>query len=714
MASLPFLEDIFPKNLLYAAIIRSPAAKGVLKNIEVPPLPEHFTLVTAKDIPGKNRLYDTNIPILAEKNLAYIGEPVAVLLGHDKPKLEDIIIRCNVTAEEETPVFSHDSLDEPSAIREIISGDVAGAFEASGKIVTGSYKTGIQDHWYAEPAGAASWWNLPVENDTDKTGGKKSKKVMSSGEEKNMIIRTATQWPYHVKNSVALVLGLDASSIIVEPTSLNLHMDGKLWYSSFLACIAALGTYVTKKPVRLILNKDEDFFFTPKRFSSNINISSLIDEKNNINASIIDISVNLGAHAVNEKEVLDQICFGSLGFYKFNNVKITAKTYRTNIPPQGPFSGFGLAQGLYAIERQISQIADIINIDPAELRKNIADPRLINPSKNITTGGELLNAVTKMSDYYRKWSSCELLRQSRKEKALEKGEAPRGIGIAMGFQGNGLLNYGEDKGNYSVEVTLTKESILEIKSSISSPENFQKIWQKIAAEIISIPPDMVRVISGGAPDSGPSCASRNITTITKLVEKCCVAIRKQRFHDPLPITVRRSVKPQSGSLRYDSWKVMDVNGFIKPSLAAAVVEVTIDLVECVPRIRGIWLAVDGGKIISKHRAKRNLTRAAAQALGWAFTEDIEYVNGILPEKQYNNFAIFSLFDSPPIQIEFLSTDSGEPKGIGELPFTCIPAAFMQAVSQAMNHCFKSIPLKRNEIWEILQLKNDIPTQVTAK
>jgi len=691
MASLPFLEDIFPKNLLYAAIIRSPVAKGILKSIEVPPLPEHFTLVTAKDIPGENRLYETNIPILAEKNLSYIGEPAAVLLGYDKTKLENIMTMCKVVAEDDdSPVFH--CTDKPSAKKEIIVGDAVGTFETTGIVVTGSYRTGIQDHWYAEPAGASSWWNLQTEADN---------------KEKTMTVRLATQWPYHVKKSVALALGLDPSIITVEPTALNLHMDGKLWYSSFIACIAALGTYITNKPVRLILNKDEDFFFTPKRFSSHINIASSIDEKGGINASIIDISVNLGAYTVNEKEILDQICFGSLGFYKFNNLKLTARSYSTNIPPQGPFSGFGLAQGLFAVERHISQIADTLCTDPAELRKKYLDPRIIHPLKNLTTGDELLDTVTKMSDYYRKWSSCELLRQSRKEKNPEKGEYPRGIGIAAGFQGNGLLHYGEDKGNYTVEVTLTKEGTLEIKSSITSPENFNKIWQKIASEIISIQPDMVRIITDDAPDSGPSCASRNITAITKLVEKCCVAIRKQRFHDPLPISVRRSVKPQSGALRYDSWKVMDINGFTKPSLAAAVVEVSIDMFDCVPKVRGIWLAVDGGKIISKHRAKRNLTRAAAQALGWAFNEDIEYVNGILPETQYNNFAIFSLLDTPPVQIEFLSADSSEPKGIGELPFSCIPAAFMQAVSQAMDHCFKSIPLKRNDIWEIIKMKNDL-------
>jgi CO/xanthine dehydrogenase Mo-binding subunit len=152
--------------------------------------------------------------------------------------------------------------------------------------------------------------------------------------------------------------------------------------------------------------------------------------------------------------------------------------------------------------------------------------------------------------------------------------------------------------------------------------------------------------------------------------------------------------------------VKDINGFVKPGLAAAVVEVTINLVECIPIIRGVWLAVDGGRVISFNRARRSLTRSAAQALGWSFTENIEYIKGLLPKSQYKNYNIFSPGEIPPIHIDFISSDDNETKGIGDLPFTCIPAAFLQAVSQAMDHCFKSIPLKRNDIWELINLKPD--------
>jgi len=702
MESLPFLEDIYPPNLLYAITIRSPIAKGKLKNIYVPDLPENCALVTAKNIPGENRLEGTNIPIFADKSLNYIGEPVAIILGPNKTKLEEIAARCEILADREEAVFNPGISCEPVLTREIITGDALETFQETDRIVTGSYKTGVQEHWYAEPIGAISW--------IDKEQEVKSSK---SGRRDTIVIRTATQWTYHVKRAVKRALNIDLSCIAVEPTALNLHMDGKLWYPSLIACHAAIGTYLTKKPVRLILTREEDFFYTPKRFSASVNVVSAINENGGTHAANIDISVNLGAYEVNGNEMLDQVCLGAIGLYNFTNLTLKARAYRSNIPPQGPFSGFGLAQGLFAMERHVSLIADMVGQDPAELRENNIDAQITLPQikhKNSHHGKNLIMATRKMSDYNHKWASYELLRQSRKGKNYDKGENPRGIGIAVGFQGNGLLYPCDDNGSYGVEVTLTKEGYLEIKTSIISSEDYTRIWAKVAMEIISIENNMIRIISSNAPDCGPSCASRNITAITKLVEKCCLAIRKQRFHDPLPITVRRSIKPQNGTLlggrfKAPEGKIIDINGFSKLGLACAVVEVSIDIAECIPVIRGIWLGVDGGKIISANRAKRSLTRAAVQALGWTYTENIEYVDGLIPADQYANFKIFSPEEIPPIHIDFFSQDLSEPKGITDLPFTCIPAAFLQAVSQAMDYSFKSIPLKRKDIWEIIRAKN---------
>jgi len=695
-----FLEDIYPHQTLYGITLRSPVAKGYLKLIDFPKLTTGISIITARNIPGENRLEGTDMPILADTILSYIGQPVAILLCHDRSKLEETFTQCKIIVDEETANFKCNPEDKDSCVakRSITIGDTTKAFENAHKIVRGSYSTGIQEHWYPEPTGAVCWYEHNEHAEETK--------------EKKLVIRTATQWPSHVKKAVSLMLGDKCPEISLHPTLLYFNMDGKLTYPSLLSCHAALGTFITHKPVRLILTHEEDFYFSPKRSNSLINISSALDEKGKILGTEIDISFNIGAFGINTDEIIDQYCLGSLGFYNINNIKLTASAYKANIPPQGPYCGFGLAQGHFAMERHVSQIADEFNIDPAFWRKQYINANEILP---VTTSAkentdELIDKAAAMSDYNRKWASYELLRASRKdEPAEDKFEARRGIGLAAAFQGSGML-YPDDEPSV-IEVTLTKEGELWINYGMAGSNNrFDSIWADLAAQILSIEKKDIHVIPLDSGDSGPSCSSRNITVLTKLAEECCEAIREQRFRDPLPITVRREVKQKKGGM----WKgritgiggkKFDVTGFLNPGWAAAVVEVMIDPVENKPNVRGIWLCVNGGKIRNEEIARKRLYHSIIQSLGWSLTEHIDYVVGKLTNNMFDNYSIPNPDDIPPVYIEFINTDSPESRGIGELPFSCIPAAFLQAVSQAADTELNSIPVKNRDIWKASKKNN---------
>jgi CO/xanthine dehydrogenase Mo-binding subunit len=320
---------------------------------------------------------------------------------------------------------------------------------------------------------------------------------------------------------------------------------------------------------------------------------------------------------------------------------------------------------------------------------------------------QLLDTAATMGDYRRKWASYEMLRVSRRKSGKhDKHEVLRGVGIAAAYQGSGFLHALGDKGAYGVELTLEKDGSLEIRTSmVSSNDEYVYIWQKIAMDILAV--ETVRVVPGNTGqviDSGPASLSRNITTITRLVERSCMAIRKQRFRDPLPITVRRSYRPA----KIAGWANTAINETALSHLGwgAAVVEVTIDPIEFIPKIRGVWLGVDGGKILSEMRARRSLKFSAVQALGWASREKIHYEEGKIPDRQIYHYDIPALEEIPPIHIDFIWNDTSYSKGIGELPFNCVPAAYVQAVSQAVDHPFQRIPLTARDIWDAQKLKNE--------
>jgi len=483
-----------------------------------------------------------------------------------------------------------------------------------------------------------------------------------------------------------------------------------------------------------MLKREEDFLYSPKRNRAEIEICSAVEEKGTIRSSIVQLQLDMGAHAVFENEIMDHTCMGSLGNCNHGAYEIESSSILTNIPPQGPFAGFGLAQGFFAAERHFSHIADTLGQDPAEWRKNNCVKK--NQSlifdlviKDMPPLEKLIDGAAFMSDYYRKWASYELLRKRRRGEKWEQDSIPlRGIGISTAYQGSGFLNVSESgTGNYSVEVTLEKDGFLEIKTSMISSGGamLQNAWQNLAQEILGVDPSMIRMTGNTviAPDSGPGTLSRNISMITRLIEKCFTTIRNQRFRDPLPITIKRSSKPgkkQSNVLEKEAepdpesvlksskTRLQVPESFAFPSWAAAVVEIEIDPVSFHPVTKGIWLAVEGGNILNERRARLTLKTGAIQALGWATLEQLRYEEGKIPVECFRDYNIPAPEDIPPITVDFLHSSATIHKGIGDLPFCCIPAAYVQAVSQAMDHHFEKIPLGVKDIWDTWKKKHPEP------
>jgi len=661
-------------------------------------------LLTAEDIPGENGLADSRVPVLAGGELSYIGEPVALLLGPDRDGLEKIARDCKVVAEEDEPVFSTADAAGAgartvAARREIRVGDPEAAFAGAASTVKSDYETGIQEHWYPEPCGAVAW--TEPEADPERAEG-----------QPRLVVRTATQWPFHVRRSVARVLG-DAA-VRVEPCAVDPSLDGKLWYPSLVSCHAALGALITGRPVRMVLSRKEDFCFSPKRFGASISVSSAFDEKGELVGTMVEASANMGAYGVGAAEALDQLCLGCLGIHSARNAGFTGTAYMTNIPPQGHFAGLGLAQGSFAMERHVSLVADGRRQDPAEWRReNFPKAGTLSPGLPIADAipwERLVDAARDMSDYSRKWASYELLRRKRGEQPPQddspRAEGLRGIGIALGYQGNGPLHPGPDGGGYGVELTLEKDGSLEIKTGMPGASG-RTAWSDIALGILGVEAGNVRVNgeideepgdpAPGALESGPATMSRKTTALAELVERACLAIQALRFRDPLPISARETAAP----LEDPEWTGRfplpqgspDRAGFLRPGSAAAVVEVELDPVEYLPKIRGVWLAVDGGRVFQEDRARRSLKLSVVQALGWACREQPAYVSGRVPEDCFDGFDIAGASEIPPVEIGFVRDSSEKPKGIGDLPFACVPAAYLQAVSQMMDRHFRSIPLK---------------------
>ncbi|MDR1127620.1 MAG: molybdopterin-dependent oxidoreductase, partial [Treponema sp.] len=494
-----FVTDINIEDTLFAVTLRSPSAQGRFVTVECPQMPPSYTLITAKDIPGANQLDEFPVPILAKDNVSYRGEPVGILVGPDDLQLWAYAADCKVLIEQEDATENAEQTESIMERNFVIGEPLPPDAVENKTIVQGVYRTGIQDHWEAEPFCA-----------------------LTTPSEAGITVYTATQWQAHTRNSVAKVLGINPETVKVIPTKLGFHLDGKLWYPSLVACHTALGAFLTKKPVKLCLTREECFRYGPKRAETEIKITSSIKEDGEILTTDIEAKINVGAEGVFTEEILTRICIGSLGAYQLSPVTVKATAVKSNIPYQGPFEGFGLSQGFFAIERHVSRIADMIGMMPAEWRikhalKKDGKVAIGIPLKEQGFADQVMERVTAMADYKRKWASYNLLRGRDNPE-----ETPlRGIGIALAYQGSGLLFGNND---CSVEMTLKEDESLVIRTSADS--SFVWILRDLAVRILAVEPEKIQVIDGT--DEGVSTASRNIAVVAKLAERCCSAIKRTR------------------------------------------------------------------------------------------------------------------------------------------------------------------------------------------
>lgn len=686
----PFVDSLYTDTMVHVATVRSPSHKGKILSIDFPVFPRDYFVLTAADIKGKNSLvvYGVSVPILAEENVLYKGEPIALIAGPDLRIVLDLVEKTKVHIEELDPILECEnfaSCEDDSIVirREADIGESDLAFSLAYKIVEGEYSTGSQEHWYSEPQGA-----------------------FAAFEYDKLVVYSSTQWPFHVRESVSEVLDIDNNDVIVRPTAVGVHLDGKLWYPSLIAVHAALCAVSARKNARLILERKEDFLYSIKRARSKIHHKTALSEDGTILAMDISILCDTGAYGPMADEMLDRMCIGSIGIYNCKNIRIRGKAVRTNTPPLGAFSGFGLSQAFFALETHVNKLSRSLGVDPLSFRINNMTKKgdvLLNGEvvKETAPIIELGNFVIQKSDFLRKYASYELLKLRRTGVS---GDFLRGSGFTTVYQGSGFLGKGEEKEVYSAEAVFEKDLKLRICSSaVASNSESLSLWQTLAAGILDIPVESVIIeenTSDRVPDSGPSTLSRNMTIIPKLIEKCCEGIQKKRFRDALPIQIKRSFRLPS-NIKWTN-RVFEGAAFCQQSWAACVVEIEVDPELFFIRVRKVFLCIDAGKIISETRARSNLEAGILGALSFCSREFI--VPGRTSENAFYQYRPLGIGDAPEMHIQFINnTDKAPVKGLGDLPYHAIPSAYVQAVNQALDTDFTFIPVRESMLHEEVSL-----------
>ena len=674
-----FASDLTAPGILHAVTLRSSHARAEIEELPRLRLPADIHVFDAGDLPGSNAIDVGGAahPVFADGKVDYIGQAIAVVASAEVRRAHDALGLLQPRYEPLEAVLDDEAdTAEVAGERYVQHGDPDAEMRDAFQIVQGTYRTGAQEHLYSEPHAAFA--------EPDGSGG--------------VDVYTSTQWPHHVRQSVARNLAVPTKRVRVRATEIGVHLDGKLWVPSLVATHAALTALRTDRPVRLIYTRQEDFRFTSKRAPVRIRHTSALDADGALRASIVFIRVNVGAIPVFVQELLDRLVISATGDYRCPHVRIHAVAMKTNLPPFDAFSGLGSSQAFFACESHTTRVAEVAEQSPRTWKA----AHLLQKGDEDTFGAvqeesreayRLFERVDEASDFSRKHAAFELQKKRRRSFLEARGEQ-RGIGIAFASQGSGFVGRGEELLSAAVRVRLDQEGIATVMTSaVSESDSLRYVWTDRIAGALNLSRDHVRFAeldTTVVPDSGPSVLSRNVTALTRALDLACTAIQRKRFRDPLPIDVQRSYRVP----KTVEWNRRDGVGrpFAERARAATVIEVSAEPASLEVRVRGIWLAVFAGKILDPQRARKKLEMGCYQAMGWAASEALDYQSGALSTSAYEQYAPSLWSQYPPINIDFAGDLEKIPAlGLEELPFSCIPAAYAAAVTQATGHYIDQIP-----------------------
>ncbi len=417
-----YLDDIpLLQGTLFACVYDSPVAHGVLKTVEIEEAEKSkgvVKIIRAKDLIGANQIGGIlpDEPLLADGEVHFQGMPIALVLAETEEqaraaakKIKTEIEPLEIITDPRVAFTKNDLIVPPKHFK---LGDAAKAFKTCEHVFEGRADVNGQEHLYIETQGA---YAIPTEQ-----GG--------------MRVYSSTQGPTAVQRAVAKVTGLPMHLIEVDVQRLGGGFGGKEDQANAWAAMCAVGTQITKRPVKYALHRMEDMRMTGKRHPYSADYRIGLDKDLKIVAYEATFYQNAGASADLSPPVLERTLFHCTNSYFIPNVTATAYSCRTNLPPNTAFRGFGGPQGMFVIESAIAHAAESLNVLASEIqRKN-----LINDGDEFPYGQIAASeAKTSWTQADEKFDFARLQKEAdefnRQNKFIKKGVALMPVCFGISF-----------------------------------------------------------------------------------------------------------------------------------------------------------------------------------------------------------------------------------------------------------------------------------------
>ncbi|MBK7005544.1 MAG: xanthine dehydrogenase molybdopterin binding subunit [Burkholderiales bacterium] len=351
-----YVDDIPEvRGTLHGAPILSTVAHGQLRGVDTvaaQALPGVRGLVLARDIPGGPMLasFAGDEPIFATDTVQYVGQVVGIVVADTMAQARRAAAAVQLDVSPLPAILSLDAaLQAQSYVLPPVfvrRGDAQAALARAPHTLHGTLEVGGQEHFYLEGQVA---YALPQEQN-------------------QWLIHSSTQHPGEVQHWVAHALGLDSHAVRVVCRRMGGGFGGKETQAGHVAVWAAVAAHAFACPVKLRLDRDDDFMVTGKRHPFAYDYTVGFDDTGRLQGLRLRMAVNCGFSADLSGPVADRAIFHTDNAYFLQDVEIASYRCKLNTQSHTAFRGFGGPQGVILIESILGDIARHLKMDALDVR----------------------------------------------------------------------------------------------------------------------------------------------------------------------------------------------------------------------------------------------------------------------------------------------------------------------------------------------------------
>ncbi|MFZ2218093.1 MAG: xanthine dehydrogenase molybdopterin binding subunit [Rhodoferax sp.] len=351
-----YVDDIPEvRGTRYAAPILSTHAHGHLRGVDATAalaLPGVRGMVLTQDIPGETMLaaFAGDEPVFAIDTVQHIGQVIGLIVAETVMQARHAARLVKLDIEALPAILTiQDALAAQSYVLPPVfvrRGDATQALSQAPHTLNGTLEVGGQEHFYLEGQVA---YVLPQE-------------------QKQWLIYSSTQHPGELQHWVAHALGVDNHAVRVECRRMGGGFGGKETQAGHLAVWAAVAAAKFKCPIKLRLDRDDDFMITGKRHPFAYDYTVGFDDTGRLQGLKLMMAANCGFSADLSGPVADRAIFHADNGYFLEDVEIASYRCKLNTQSHTAFRGFGGPQGMIVTEAILSDIARHLKLDPLDVR----------------------------------------------------------------------------------------------------------------------------------------------------------------------------------------------------------------------------------------------------------------------------------------------------------------------------------------------------------